>query len=134
MPNGLPLAWARSAELLQQEKSDGVRGCFSPWNGVAVPAESRPAKTELANPPKDILDRGVEMSRYVFDKRCESSGGNGARKGDGKMRLPRERNCHPYVTASLPGLLVAEAFQRRDEFRAAQAPWQFHACITSSRT
>ena len=61
-------------------------------------------------------------------------GGNGARKRDGKMRLPWEGNCHSYVAASLPGLLVAEAFQRRNEFRAAQAPWHSHACITSSRT
>ena len=84
--------------------------------------------------PKDIVNRGVEMSRRVLDQRCESSGRNCARKGDSKMCLPRERNRHPYMAASLPSLPVAEAFQRRDEIRAAQAPRQFYACITSSRT
>jgi hypothetical protein len=33
------------------------------------------------------------------------------------MRLPGKRDRHPHVTASLPGLFVAEAFPRRDKLR-----------------
>lgn len=74
------------------------------------------------------------MCGCILENRRECSWRNGTQPWQGKVGLPRGRNCLSYVAASLPRLLGAKAFQRRDEIRAIQISWQFHAWITSSRT
>ena len=72
--------------MVDQELAQSRSGRCS----IVVPGGSLTTNTELVKLPKDIVNRGVEMSRRVLDTRCERSGGNGARKGDSKMCLPRE--------------------------------------------